>query len=89
MLTILYLEVPQWRKKGWKPWEHTVLSYGSCLNTATKEELMTLSGIGESKAEAIIKYREDNGTFKTIEEIKNVSGIGDAAFEKIKDSITV
>lgn len=59
------------------------------LNTATKEELMTLSGIGESKAEAIIKYREDNGSFKTIEEIKNVSGIGDAAFEKIKDNITV
>ncbi len=59
------------------------------LNTATKEELMTLNGIGEAKAEDIIKYREENGKFKTIEEIKKVSGIGDKAFEKIKDNITV
>ena len=59
------------------------------LNTATKEELLTLNGIGDAKAESIIKYREDNDGFKTIEEIKNVSGIGEAAYEKIKDSITV
>lgn len=59
------------------------------INTATKDELLTLSGIGESKAEAIIKYREDNGEFKTIEDIKNVTGIGDALFEKIKDDITI
>ena len=59
------------------------------INTATKEELMKLDGIGESKAENIIKYREENGNFKTIEDIKNVSGIGDAAYEKIKDSITI
>ena len=58
------------------------------INTATKEELMTLSGIGESKADAIIEYRK-NKKFATIEEIKEVSGIGDALFEKIKDSITV
>ena len=58
------------------------------INTATIEELQTLSGIGKSKAEAIIEYRTKNGLFKTIEDIKNVSGIGDAAFEKIKDSIT-
>jgi competence protein ComEA len=58
------------------------------INTATKEELTSLSGIGESKAEAIIKYREENGQFETIEDIKNVSGIGDSAFEKIKDFIT-
>jgi competence protein ComEA len=58
------------------------------INTATKEELMTLSGVGESKALAIIEYRKTN-TFKTIEDIKNVSGIGDAMYEKIKDSITV
>lgn len=57
------------------------------LNTATKEELMTLSGIGESKADAIIEYRSKKN-FETIEEIKEVSGIGDALFEKIKDSIT-
>ncbi len=58
------------------------------LNTASKEELMTVSGIGESKAEAIIAYRSEQ-KFTTIEEIKNVSGIGDALFAKIKDYITV
>lgn len=59
------------------------------INTASKELLMTLSGIGESKANAIITYRNEVGLFLTIEDIKNVSGIGDSAFEKIKDSITV
>lgn len=58
------------------------------INNATKEELMTLDGIGESKANNIIKYRQEN-KFNTIEDIKNVSGIGDAAFEKIKDKITL
>lgn len=59
------------------------------INTATREELMTVSGIGESKSEEIIKYREENGKFDTIDEIKNVSGIGESLFEKIKDHITV
>lgn len=59
------------------------------INTATKEELLTISGIGESKADAIINYRKETGEFKTIEDIKNVSGIGDSLFEKIKDYITV
>ena len=59
------------------------------INTATKEKLMTLNGIGESKAVSIIEYRENNGGFKSIEEIKNVSGIGEAAFEKIKSNITI
>lgn len=58
------------------------------LNNATLSELMTLSGIGESKAKAIIEYREKNG-FKTIEEIKNITGIGESIYEKIKDSITI
>ena len=57
------------------------------INNASREELMTLTGIGESKANAIISYREENGLFKTVEDIKNVSGIGDSIFEKIKDSI--
>lgn len=58
------------------------------INTATKEELMTLPSIGESKAENIINYRE-NFKFETIEQIKEVSGIGESLFEKIKDYITI
>ncbi len=59
------------------------------LNTAPKEELMTLRGIGEARAEDIIKYRDSHGAFKKIEDIMNVSGIKDAAFQKIKDDITI
>lgn len=59
------------------------------LNTASLEELQTLTGIGESKAKAIIEYREDNDGFKNIEELKEVSGIGEALYEKIKNNITV
>lgn len=59
------------------------------INEATKEELMTLEGIGAAKADSIIEYRNKNGKFKTIEDIKNVSGIGESVFEKIKNSITV
>ena len=58
------------------------------INTATKEELQTINGIGESKASNIIKYREKNGNFKNIEEIKNVEGIGDTLYETIKVYIT-
>ena len=56
------------------------------INTATLDELMTLSGIGESKANKIIEYRNKN-SFKAIEEIMNVKGIGEKIFEKIKDKI--
>ena len=58
------------------------------INTATDSELDSLPGIGLSKAKDIINYRNNNGNFKTIEDIKNVSGIGDSLFEKIKDLIT-
>lgn len=58
------------------------------INTASLEELMTLPSVGESKANAIIEYRKEN-KFITIEDIKNISGIGDALFEKIKEYITV
>ena len=57
------------------------------INTGTLEELMTLSGIGESKAKAIIEYRTKNGLFEKLEDIMNISGIGKAAYSKIKDSI--
>ena len=59
------------------------------INKATAKELQNLDGIGEAKAEAIVKYREENGNFKKLEDIKNVSGIGDSAFAKIKDKITL
>ena len=59
------------------------------INTATEEELDTLPGIGPSTAAKIIDYRKENGKFKSIEEIKEVSGIGDAKYEKIKDLITI
>ena len=58
------------------------------LNKATKEELMTLKGIGESKAKLIIEYREKT-PFKSIEELLNVKGIGKAMFEKIKNNISI
>ena len=57
------------------------------INKGTKEELMTLPGIGESKANNIIKYREEHGNFENLEDIKNVSGIGESAYSKIKDLI--
>ena len=73
--------------------ENTDVSSGDSskinINTASKEELMTLAGIGESKADNIIKYRQENGSFSSVEDLTNVSGIGESIFNKIKDSITV
>jgi len=59
------------------------------LNTATKEELVALSGIGPAKAQAILDYRTQHGGFKTVEELKDVKGIGAKRFEKLKPELTV
>lgn len=59
------------------------------INTASVNELVTLNGIGEVKAQAIIAYREEHGPFESIDQIKDVKGIGEATFSKIKDHITV
>ena len=59
------------------------------INTANKEQLMKISGVGKTKAEASISYREKNGDFKKKEDITKVRGIGKATFEKIKDKIEV
>lgn len=59
------------------------------LNSASIKELMTLPGIGESKAKLIILYREQNNGFKSIEEIKKVKGIGNSIYEKLKDYLTL
>ena len=59
------------------------------INTANKEQLMKISGVGKTKAEAIISYREKNGDFKKKEDITKVRGIGKATFEKIKEKIEV
>jgi len=59
------------------------------LNTATKDDLVALSGIGPAKAQAIIDYRTQHGGFKTVEELKDVKGIGARRFERLKSEITV
>jgi competence protein ComEA len=59
------------------------------INTANTDELQTLNGIGPSKASAIVSYREENGLFQTVEDLGQVSGIGEKSLEKIKAQITV
>jgi competence protein ComEA len=59
------------------------------LNTATKEELIALPGIGPAKAQAILDYRAAHGAFKSVEELKDVKGIGAKRFEKLKPELTV
>lgn len=59
------------------------------VNTASKSELVEIKGIGEGTADAIIKYREDNGSFKSIDDLVNVKGIGDKKVAKWADQLSV
>ena len=59
------------------------------INTATVDELKSLPGVGPAKAAAIVEYRSRNGNFKSVEELKQVKGIGDGIFNKLKDEATV
>lgn len=73
-------------------WENTGAANESDkvnINTATKEELMTLPGIGETRALAILDYRQANGPFSSLEELKQVEGIKDAVFSKMKEYIEI
>lgn len=59
------------------------------VNTATVEELVRLPGIGESKARAILDYRKERGAFRSVEQLREVKGIGDAALERIRSQVVV
>ena len=66
-----------------------VIKYPININSCSLEELLTIKGLGDIKSKKIIEYRDANGLFKSIEDIKNISGIGDALFNQIKEFITV
>lgn len=65
------------------------VSYPLNLNTCSAEELMTVDGIGEARAQAIISYRDYLGGYTSVEQLKNISGIGDAVYERIAPYVTV
>lgn len=69
--------------------QETSKESGVNINTAGKEELMTLPGIGESKAEAILSYREEHGAFQDVQELTNISGIKNGVYEKIKELVRI
>ncbi len=59
------------------------------INTANRETLMTIKGVGEKRADAIISYRDANGSFKSVDELANVSGVGESIVEKNRDNLTI
>jgi len=59
------------------------------INSASKDDLMKITGVGDKKADLILQYRQEHGQFKTVEDLKNVSGFGDASVAKIKDQLAV
>lgn len=67
----------------------TAVSYPINLNTATVEELVSIDGLGESRASAIIEYRDYLGGYTSVEQIKEISGIGDATYVKLAPYLTV
>lgn len=69
--------------------EQTQISYPINLNTATAEELMSVDGIGEQRAASIISYREYLGGYTSVEQLKDISGFGDAVYEKVAPYFTV
>ncbi len=69
--------------------ENTEVVYPINLNSCTADELMTVSGIGESKAQLIIEYRDYLGGYTSVEQIKNIKGIGDTVYKKISPYLTV
>lgn len=83
--------IPNLSMSGEKTYSVTYDEYDGLINinTASSEKLQELTGIGESTAKKIIAYREGNGEFKKIEDIKNVSGIGESKYNAIKNDITV
>lgn len=89
----LVVEAIQKEKKEKKRAEKTAFSNTNMnkvnINDASKEELMTLKGIGEAKAEQILSYRKTNGNFSKIEDIMMITGIKEGVFSQIKDSIMV
>ena len=76
-------------QEEWLPEETQSADGRVNINTASEQELSAISGIGAGKAAAIIRYRQENGSFSSVEDIMKVSGIKEGTYEKIKDKITV
>lgn len=90
MIYVPTLEEAAEREPAWNESENTDDKDGKInINTANKEQLMTIPGIGESKAESIIEYREKNGVFSSLEEVMQVDGIKEGLYEKMKDYIVI